>query len=389
MKHPVRQIVLVSAAVSATALSAFGSVSSQSNAPIKLGAIGTLTSPIALYGPTQAARAVFDRLNAQGGIQGRRIEYSVEDDRFDPATTAQVARKLIDETGVLALVGGGSLLECEVNANFYKQKDILVMPGIAASPGCFNSPNIAPLNPGGLNSVTLGLYFISETLKAQKVCAIVPNVPGLTGAFNSAMDLWAKTTNKTLAFRDDTFDGQKDDITPFVLRAKQAGCNGLFFAGAEPNVIALVRAVRTQNVRGMAIVVPGSGYSDSVAKALGAAGNGVYALSEFEPYTTEFKALRDWRSLMTESKVTITSNTIGGYLSANIFVGVLKGIKGEINKDSINAALRSMKPVKSPLIGSPFVFGPGERHAPNISAKVVQLRDGQWVPITSNFIKLP
>jgi branched-chain amino acid transport system substrate-binding protein len=51
--------------------------------------------------------------------------------------------------------------------------------------------------------------------------------------------------------------------------------------------------------------------------------------------------------------------------------------------------LRSMKPVKSPLIGSPFVFGPGERHAPNISAKVVQLRDGQWVPITSNFIKLP
>lgn len=385
MNHRAARIVIAFAAIGTLTI---GAVSSQSNAPIKIGAIGTLTSPVALYGPTQAAKAVFDRLNAQGGIQGRKIEYLIEDDRFDPAAAAQAARKLIDEGGVLAMVGSGSLLDCEVNAPLYKQKDVLVMPGIAATPGCFISPNIAPFNPGALNSVTLGLFVLSETFKTAKPCAIVPNVPGLTGAFNGAIDAWAKVTNKTLAFKDDTFDGQRDDITPFVVRAKQAGCTGLYFAGAEPNIIALVRAVRTQNAK-MTLVVPSSGYTDAVAKALGKAGDGVYALSEFEPYTNEFNALKDWRALMTEAKVTITSNTIGGYLAANTFIGVLKGIKGEINKDSINAALRSMKPIKSPLIGSPYVFGPGERHAPNITVKVVQLRDGKWVPITANFVRLP
>ncbi|WP_431872384.1 ABC transporter substrate-binding protein [Nocardiopsis eucommiae] len=52
------------------------------------------------------ASAVFDYVNDNGGIHGRRIDYRVEDDAFDPARTMDVTRSLIDDDEVFALLGG-------------------------------------------------------------------------------------------------------------------------------------------------------------------------------------------------------------------------------------------------------------------------------------------
>ncbi|MBR8742900.1 ABC transporter substrate-binding protein [Nocardiopsis sp. MG754419] len=52
------------------------------------------------------ARAVFDHINDHGGIHGRRIDYRVEDDAFDPARTMDVTRDLIDEQEIFAMLGG-------------------------------------------------------------------------------------------------------------------------------------------------------------------------------------------------------------------------------------------------------------------------------------------
>ena len=52
------------------------------------------------------ASSVFDYVNDNGGIHGRRIDYRVEDDAFDPARTMDVTRSLIDDDEVFALLGG-------------------------------------------------------------------------------------------------------------------------------------------------------------------------------------------------------------------------------------------------------------------------------------------
>lgn len=67
---------------------------------------------VALSGPAavaarpfhQGARVYFDRLNAAGGIHGRRIELLTLDDYGEPATTVANTRKLLDR-GVLCLFG--------------------------------------------------------------------------------------------------------------------------------------------------------------------------------------------------------------------------------------------------------------------------------------------
>ncbi|MFL1377173.1 ABC transporter substrate-binding protein [Nocardiopsis protaetiae] len=52
------------------------------------------------------ARAVFNYINDNGGIHGRRIEYQVQDDAFDPSRTVEATRTLIDDQEIFAMLGG-------------------------------------------------------------------------------------------------------------------------------------------------------------------------------------------------------------------------------------------------------------------------------------------
>ncbi|MFE1166325.1 ABC transporter substrate-binding protein [Nocardiopsis sp. NPDC058789] len=73
--------------------------------------IGThqpLTGPAApgYLAVSQGAGAVFDHVNAEGGVNGRRIDYRVEDDGYDPSRTIDVTRQLVIEDEIFAMVGG-------------------------------------------------------------------------------------------------------------------------------------------------------------------------------------------------------------------------------------------------------------------------------------------
>ena len=74
---------------------------------IVIGSHQPLTGPAAPgYLPvSQGARAIFDYINAQGGIHGREIDYRVEDDGYDPASTIDVTRQLVMEDEIFAKIG--------------------------------------------------------------------------------------------------------------------------------------------------------------------------------------------------------------------------------------------------------------------------------------------
>ena len=79
-----------------------------------------------------AAKAYFDCVNANGGVNGHPIQYIYETEQTDPAQDAALARKLVETDGVLGMTGGFSLIECDVNHSYYESKGIAVMnAGIA------------------------------------------------------------------------------------------------------------------------------------------------------------------------------------------------------------------------------------------------------------------
>jgi len=75
-----------------------------SDKEIKLGHINPYSGPASAYGAIgKAIQAYFDKVNAEGGVNGRKLTLISLDDGYNPAKTVEVARKLVEEEEVLAV----------------------------------------------------------------------------------------------------------------------------------------------------------------------------------------------------------------------------------------------------------------------------------------------
>ena len=74
-------------------------------AQILIGQTAGFSGPVAagVKETSEGARLYLDAVNAQGGINGQKIELIALDDKFDPKLASENARTLITEKNVVAL----------------------------------------------------------------------------------------------------------------------------------------------------------------------------------------------------------------------------------------------------------------------------------------------
>ena len=71
---------------------------------IIIGQWGPQTGPAALWGSVARGSGVyFDMINAEGGINGRKIKYVLRDDAYQPAKTKAIAKEFVEDIGVFAV----------------------------------------------------------------------------------------------------------------------------------------------------------------------------------------------------------------------------------------------------------------------------------------------
>ena len=75
--------------------------------PYKIGAVLSLTGTYAALGASEknAIELEVKRINDAGGINGKQLEVIIEDDATDEAKAVAAASKLIDQDGVIAILG--------------------------------------------------------------------------------------------------------------------------------------------------------------------------------------------------------------------------------------------------------------------------------------------
>lgn len=357
--------------------------------PIRVGSVSSITGPAPFPDVPGAAQAVFDRVNAEGGINGRMIEYISEDDGADPAQASQAAHRLVDESEVVAMVGSASLVECSANAAFYAQRDVVSVMGTGVEPACFESSNIAPVNTGTIGGYASLLYFASEELGRKNVCPVILNSAGLTEPYLELIDRWQEETG-SVAPHVDTSVTLGDDPTPAILAVRDAGCDAVVFNANEPVAVAFMSAVKQQGLLdSMDWLTLTSAYTETAWDTLEAQGTlGLYANSEFLPFTGDDPAVVEWRDTLTAADSPLTSLSMGGYVSAEILVEVLRGIEGDITRESVTEAFKTLDEIENPLMGMPFTFGEAESHHPNRASLMVQAQESGWVPV-SDWVLLP
>ena len=73
---------------------------------IKIGGTFPLTGPASLYATIPAAeKAYFDYVNDHGGVNGRKIDFEVLDDSYDPSKTVPLTQQLVEKDNVFAVFG--------------------------------------------------------------------------------------------------------------------------------------------------------------------------------------------------------------------------------------------------------------------------------------------
>lgn len=105
-------IALASLVAVALLVATTASAGRASEHPIKVGNITSVTGLGGTFeGYYNGVVAYFKWLNAQGGINGRKVEFIAKDDGGDPAKNAAAARELLLTEKVVALVGDAGISE--------------------------------------------------------------------------------------------------------------------------------------------------------------------------------------------------------------------------------------------------------------------------------------
>jgi branched-chain amino acid transport system substrate-binding protein len=359
------------------------------NGAIKVGAVSTITGPADFSEVPKATQAAFDAVNAAGGINGCKIDYTIADDKADPAVAAQAARDLIDNKEVVALVGSASLLDCAVNAPTYNRKKVLSVQGLGVDAACFSSPSVAPVNVGPYTLSTAVAYYASRELKSQKLCAFFIIIGGTQEAYKQGIANWEKISGQKIHLLDLTLPFQ-GDLTPYVIKARDAGCDAVLTNQVEPQVVQLIKTVDAQKITGINWLFLAPGYTEQVAQTLAATEQPIYAGTEWEPYTEKNSpANKQWIADMEKAGRPLTAFSQGGYLAAQVFLDVIGKIDGEVTRESVSKALLEMQPLSNPLAGSPYVFGKADAHTPMQATKVMKLVKGAWTVATPDWVVLP
>ena len=103
MKFALIPMVLAAAALaSGTAMAQKRYDQGANDKEIILGHINPYSGPASAYGAIgKSIGAYFDKVNAEGGVNGRKIKFITLDDGYNPAKTVEQARKLVEQDEVL------------------------------------------------------------------------------------------------------------------------------------------------------------------------------------------------------------------------------------------------------------------------------------------------
>ena len=363
--------------------------------PIRLGAGATNIPGIDFTWGPKMSTLYFDCVNANGGIHGRPIAFSYEDGAPDPAVWQGIATKLVEEDQVHGIAGTFSVVECDVNGDYYAENGYSpIIAGVA--PGCFLNDTFSALNMGPYYSNLGAAQAVVRAGAQNKLVALSPDQPGMDFNNSSVEDM------ANIAGLD--FEGLlvpvpiADPAAVAQQLVDAAGPGGgvvLNFPG--PTVLPLLQAISEQGLVDEVIWGSSTPPNDpTVALALqdccGTDWNGKFLINaEFDLLDSgkpDAQLMVDLHSAE-ERDFPISAFAQMGFLIAKTATEALlrMGPDAEISVESVNAAFRGLTNMESDMLCKPWYFSHdlGVGNVSNNTDRTVVPQDGAIVLLEDCF----
>ena len=313
---------------------------------IKIGQIGPYSGPASAYGTIgKAIGAYFDKINAEGGINGRKIKYYPLDDGYNPAKTVEMARKLVEEEEVLLIfnsLGTASNTAIQKYMNSKKVPQLFVATGAAKWGDPKNFPWTMGWQPNYEAEGKIYALHILDTKPNAKIGILMQNddygkdyLKGfLEGLGDKAKSMIVSQV--TYEVTDPTVDSQ-------MLTLKASGADA-FFNITTPKFAA--QAIKKAGEIGWKPVHYLNNVSISVSAVMQPAGleNGIgiltaqYGKDPTDPQWANDPGMKDWTAFMKKyypsGSLTDASN-VYGYGVAMTLIQVLKQCGDDLTRANV------------------------------------------------------
>lgn len=230
-----RKIVLTSIALAAASLS-------YAAEPIKIGLQGPLTGGSSPMGVSMrdGAKLAVAEINAKGGVLGRQIQMIERDDEAKNERGVQISQELINKEKVVATVGYINSGVSLASQRFYQEAKIPVMNNVATATTITKQFSDQPQNyvfRNSANDTIQSTMIVEEVITRRKYTKVAILADSTNYGQLGRADLEKALAAKGItAVATEKYNIKDVDMTPQLLKAKQAGAQVVITYGIGPEL---------------------------------------------------------------------------------------------------------------------------------------------------------
>ncbi|XUM22309.1 ABC transporter substrate-binding protein [Bradyrhizobium oligotrophicum S58] len=355
---------------------------------IRIGNTMPYSGPALAYGVIgKTIAAYFNKINAEGGINGRRVNFISYDDGYAPQRTVEMTRKLVEEDNVLlmfASLGTAPNLAVRPYLNANKVPQLFVASGSSQWDQPHDFPWTMGFQPSYQAEAHVYAQYLLETHSRGKIAILYQDddfgkdyVKGLKDGLGGKLPIVAEAGYKVT----------DANVNQQIATLKASGADIFFDVTTPKFAVMAIRRAAELGWRPDHII---STVSESVSAVMQPAGlqNAEGILSAGYYYEGEEAAAagdpsyREWSAFMDSYLPDVPrSNGLAtfGYLAANAMVAVLRSCGDDLSRDNIMKQAASLKSLRLPMLtpGITVNTSPYD-HAPLEQMQMMQFTGGKW-----------
>jgi branched-chain amino acid transport system substrate-binding protein len=330
-----------------------------SDTEIKIGNINPYSGPASAYGVVgKTEAAYFNKVNLEGGINGRKINFISYDDAYSPPKAVEQARKLVESDGVLLIFNS---LGTPSNTAIQKYMNAKKVPQLFVATGAtkWNDPKVFPwtmgFRPNYQSEGHVYAQYLLQQLPQGKIGILFQNddygkdyVKGLKDGLNGKMRIVAEFPYETT---DPTIDSQ-------MISLKNSGAD-IFYDVTTPKFAA--QAIKkAADIEWKALHLLNN-VSNSVGGVLKPAGfeisKGIlstnYVKDATDPTWKDDPGYKEWLAFMDKyypDGDKTNSFVVEGYIAAQALVQVLQQCGDDLTRERIMNQAANLHALALPML---------------------------------------
>ena len=312
------------------------------------------------------------------------------DDGGDPGRHAASVRRLIDDVGVVALVGNGASLTMSAGTPILEAAGIPAIGGDSGNAGWFSSPMAFPTNGAARpEGIALGSWAAANLPQTKLAIYHISEIDIGTVIADEVENQWKKS-GKTVVARGSVALAHPD-FTAEVLQAKNEGADIVALFADISGCRRFLDAARRQDFKPVflfasACFQPGLEAHNDLVK------DNVYVGSAIEPPNSDLADVAVMReALGTYAPNFPAARTVAdgilprGWIAGRLFERAVALANGSFEPADLIAALRTMKGETLGGLIPPQTYGPGD-HPEGSCGKILRWDGTAWRVITRQYI---